>query len=77
MTATKSPDFSDLHAAMQRWVDADLLAGVSVGVLSGRDRVHTHAVGWADKECGIALRADHLFRVFSNTKLVTNYAVLL
>ena len=76
MTTTKSPDFSALHAAMQRWVDADILAGVSVGVLIGRDCVHTHKVGWADKERGTALRDDHLFRVFSNTKLVTSCAVL-
>jgi len=76
MTTTKSPDFSALHAAMQRWVDADILSGVSVGVLIGRDRVHTHCVGWADKERGIALRDDHLFRVYSNTKLVTSCAVL-
>jgi len=72
-----TPDFSALHAAMQRWVDADLLAGVSVGVLIGRDRVHTHSVGWADMERGIALRDDHLFRVYSNTKLVTSCALLM
>lgn len=71
-----SPDFSALHAAMQRWVDADLLAGVSVAVLMGRDRLHTHCVGFADRERGIALREDHLFRVYSNSKLVTSCAVL-
>jgi len=70
-------DFAALHAAMQRWVDADLLPGVSIAVLCDRDRVHTHCAGFADKERGIALREDHLFRVFSNTKLVTSCAVLL
>jgi len=71
------PDFSALHAAMQRWVDADLLPGVSVAVLTGDGRVHTHCTGMADRERGLALREDHLFRVFSNTKLVTSCAVLL
>ena len=70
------PDFSALHAAMKRWVDAGLLPGVSVAVLIGRDRVHTHCVGFADRERAIALDADHLFRVYSNSKLVTSCAVL-
>jgi len=74
--SASSPDFSALHAAMQRWVDADLLAGVSVAVLNGRDRLHTHCVGLADRERGIALRDDHLFRVYSNSKLVTSCAVM-
>ena len=33
--------------------------------------------GWADKEAQTPLRADHIFRVFSNTKLVTSCAALL
>jgi len=71
-----NPDFGALHAAMQRWVDADLLPGVSVAVLHGRDGLHTHCAGFADRERGIALRDDHLFRVFSNSKLVTSCAVM-
>lgn len=70
-------DFSATHAALQRYVDDDLLAGVSCAVLHGRDLVDVHCAGWADKERGVALRADHLFRVFSNTKLITSCAVLL
>ncbi|MBA1993861.1 beta-lactamase family protein, partial [Escherichia coli] len=34
-------------------------------------------VGWADKEAQIPLRTDHIFRVFSNTKLITSCAALL
>jgi CubicO group peptidase (beta-lactamase class C family) len=71
-----SPDFSGLHAAMQRWVDGEFLPGVSIAVLMGGDRVHTHCTGWADRERGIALREDHLFRIFSSTKLITSCAVL-
>jgi CubicO group peptidase (beta-lactamase class C family) len=70
-------DFSALHAAMQRWVDADFLAGVSVGLVTTNGAEHLHCTGWADREGGIALRADHLFRIYSNTKLVTSCAVLL
>jgi CubicO group peptidase (beta-lactamase class C family) len=70
-------DFSPVHQAMQRYVDANLLPGVSSAVLVGRDLVDVHCVGKADIERDIALRTDHLFRVFSNTKLVTSCAVLL
>jgi CubicO group peptidase (beta-lactamase class C family) len=62
---------------MRRYVDADILAGVSSAVLLGRDLVDVNCVGWADREKGIALREDHLFRVFSNTKLITSCAALL
>ena len=70
-------DFSAIRPAMQRYVDKQILAGVSSAVLVGRDLVHLDCVGWADKENDIALRQDHLFRVFSNTKLITSIAVLL
>ena len=78
MTVTASPhDFSAVHAALKRYVDHDLLPGVSSAVLVGRDLVDLHCEGVADKENATALRTDHLFRVFSNTKLVTSCAALL
>lgn len=70
-------DFSGLHAVMQRYVDQDLLAGVSSAVLVGQDLVDLHCAGHADREAGTALTEDHLFRVFSNTKLVTSCMILL
>ena len=70
-------DFSAVHAAMRRYVDADILPGISCAVLIGRDLVDLHCVGWADRENKVALRTDHLFRAFSNTKLVTSCSALL
>ena len=70
-------DFKPAQAAMQRYVDNDLLSGISWAVLSGRDLVDVNCVGWADKEAQTPLRADHIFRVFSNTKLITSCAALL
>ena len=70
-------DFTAIRAAMQRYVDADVLPGVSWTVLSGRETVETGCVGWADREAKVELRADHLFRVYSNTKLVTSCAMLM
>ena len=73
----KGYDFAEAHAAMQRYVDGNILSGVSSAVLVGRDLVDLSCVGWADKEAQTPLRADHIFRVFSNTKLVTSCAALL
>jgi CubicO group peptidase (beta-lactamase class C family) len=70
-------DFDAAHAALRRYVDGNILAGVSSAVLVGRDLVDLHCVGWADKEAQTPLRVDHVFRVFSNTKLVTSCAALL
>ncbi|AUC99761.1 penicillin-binding protein [Bradyrhizobium sp. SK17] len=62
---------------MQRYIDNNLLSGISSAVMVGRDLVDVSCVGWADKEAQIPLRTDHIFRVFSNTKLITSCAALL
>ncbi|MBI5260073.1 MAG: beta-lactamase family protein [Burkholderiales bacterium] len=61
---------------MQRHVDGQVLAGVSSAVLVGRELVDEFHCGWADREARVPLRHDHLFRVFSNTKLITSCVVL-
>ena len=70
-------DFSAVRAAMQRYVDREVLPGVSYAVLESREVIGSGCVGWADRERRIELRDDHVFRVFSNTKLVTSCAALL
>ncbi|MFK4583719.1 serine hydrolase domain-containing protein [Bradyrhizobium ottawaense] len=70
-------EFRAAHAAMQRYVDQNLLAGFSSAVLISRELADVTCIGWADKEAGIPLRIDHIFRVFSNTKLITSCAALL
>jgi CubicO group peptidase (beta-lactamase class C family) len=78
MTVTaRGYDFGAAHAAMRRYVDGNLLSGVSSAVLVGRELVDVNCVGWADKEAQTPLRVDHIFRIFSNTKLVTSCAALL
>ena len=74
---TTGHDFRPAHAAMRRYVDGDLLPGFSSAVLVGRDLVDVSCIGWADKEARIPLRVDHIFRIFSNTKLITSCAALL
>ena len=70
-------DFAPLHAALRARVDGDFLPGVSTALLRGREVVDRFTYGFADREARIALREDHIHRIFSNTKLVTSCAVLL
>ncbi|MFT3802122.1 MAG: serine hydrolase domain-containing protein [Burkholderiaceae bacterium] len=73
---SQSP-FQPLHAAMQSQVDRGFLPGVSTVLLRGREVVDRFVCGRADIEADVPLREDHLFRIFSNTKLLTSCAVLL
>ncbi len=70
-------DFSELRKAMSSYVEKDILPGISYAVLQGRDVIETQCLGWANREAQVALREDHIFRIFSNTKLLTSCGVLL
>jgi CubicO group peptidase (beta-lactamase class C family) len=70
-------DFGAVRAAMQSWVDRQIVPGLSQATLFAGELVDVSCVGWADIENAEPLREDHLFRVFSNTKLVTSCAVLM
>ncbi|HOV18825.1 serine hydrolase domain-containing protein [Ottowia sp.] len=72
-----SSPFQALHAALQSQVDRQFLPGASSVLLRGREVVDRFACGQADVEAGVPLREEHIFRVFSNTKLLTSCAVLL
>ena len=70
-------DFSGVRAAMQSYVDRDLIPGASWALLRGTELIDVQCVGWADREQRIPLRTDHLFRAYSNSKLATSCAILL
>ncbi len=72
-----SPDFDALHVAMRAQVDQQFLPCVSTVLMRGRQVLDTFCYGYADKEAGISLREDHIFRMFSSTKLVTSCAALM
>ena len=69
--------FDALHASLRAEVDQQFLPGVATALLRGREVVDRFVYGAANREAGIALREDHLFRMFSSTKLVTACAVML
>jgi CubicO group peptidase (beta-lactamase class C family) len=69
-------DFPAADAALQAAIDGEQLAGVSYAVFRRDEVLARKCLGWADLEAGAPLREDHLFRAFSNTKLVTSCAAL-
>lgn len=75
--ARAAADFSPLRAAMQRYVDTDILSGVSWSLLRGREEIDRQFVGYADRDAKTPLREDHIFRAFSNSKLFTTCAIML
>ena len=56
----KGYDFKPAQAAMQRYVDNNLLSGISWAVMVGRELADVNCVGWADKESQVPLRTDHI-----------------
>jgi len=73
----RTRDFSAARTAMQRYVDREIIPGVSWAVLRGRDVVDQQCVGFADREAKTALKPDHIFRAYSNTKIVVTCAIML
>lgn len=58
-------------------MEQNLLPGVSSLVLKDGEIIDSFCIGMADIEFGQKLRADHIHRAFSNTKLVTTTLTLL
>jgi CubicO group peptidase (beta-lactamase class C family) len=69
-------DFPAADAALQAAIDGEQLAGASYTVFRRDEVLARNFLGWADREARVPVREDHLFRAFSNTKLVTSCAAL-
>ncbi|RQS64129.1 class A beta-lactamase-related serine hydrolase [Burkholderia sp. Bp8963] len=69
--------FSRVDDVLRRFIAAEVLPCAAAAVVVGDDIVHQACIGWADRERRVALSDAHVFRIFSNTKLVTSCAALL
>ncbi|HMO54855.1 MAG TPA: serine hydrolase domain-containing protein [Tepidiformaceae bacterium] len=77
MTATQTrADFSAMHERMQWYVDEEILSSCETVVLSGTEVVDHRRFGYMDIEAKQALREDAIYRMFSNTKIVTCVAAM-
>ena len=55
--------FSKIDEAMQRYVDDEILPGISYQILKGSEIVHTGQVGYADIESKTPLQDDAIYRI--------------
>ena len=72
----RRPDFSEMHASLQKWVDGDYLAGASALVMRGTDIVDEVYCGHRDRERKLPMTPDTICRIYSNTKPITSVAAM-
>ena len=65
-----------IDRALQRYVDADKVAGIVALVMQDGKVVYEKAFGWADKEAGRRMTTNTIFRIASQTKALTSTAIM-
>ncbi len=65
-----------IDKGLQRYVDADRVAGVVALAMQDGQVVYEKAFGWADKEAGRRMTTDAIFRIASQTKALTSAAIM-
>lgn len=63
--------------AMQGFVDRGEVAGIATVVARRGEVVHRSVHGWRDREAGVAMTDDTIFRIYSMTKPVVSTALML
>jgi len=75
--ARLSPErLARIDTMLQQYVDENRIGGAVGFVLQDGHVVYERAVGWADKEAGVRMAPDTIFRIASQTKAVTSVAIL-
>ena len=70
-------DFSAMHQRMQWFIDQDITSCCMSLVLNGLDIVDYKTFGYMDLESRTPLRDDAIYRMYSNTKIVTSVAAMM
>lgn len=65
-----------MDALMDQYIREERIGGIVVLVLRDGKPVYERAAGWRDKEAGVKMTTDTLFRIASQTKALTSAAVL-
>ena len=66
-----------LNAAMQRYIDANQLAGTVTLIARHGKVVHLEAQGWRHKEANEAMTADTIFTIMSMTKPIVSVGLMM
>ena len=70
-------DFSPIHERMQFYVDENILSCCNTLVMRGLDVLDFRTYGYMDLDSKRPLTGDAIFRIYSNTKLVTSVAAMM
>jgi CubicO group peptidase (beta-lactamase class C family) len=65
-----------VDALLNDYVDDERIGGIVALVLRDGKPVYEHATGWRDKEAGLKMTPDTLFRIASQSKALTSVAIL-
>lgn len=65
-----------IRPAMQAYIDRGVYAGIATLIARRGKVVHTGEFGWRDKEAGVAMTADTIFRLYSMTKPIVCVALM-
>ena len=76
-TALTPPNFEAVDARMQWYVDLGILSCVATTVLDGTDVIHEALHGYMDVDTHGPLTDDAIFRIYSNTKIITSIALMM
>ncbi len=70
-------DFTPLHERMRWYVDQNILSCCNTLIMHGQTVVDFATFGYMDLERREPLRPDAIFRMYSNTKIVTSVAAMM
>ncbi len=75
-TEISTERLASIDKLLQQYVDENLIAGAVALILQNGKPVYQHAAGWSDKEAGVRMAQDTIFRIASQTKALTSAAIL-
>jgi CubicO group peptidase (beta-lactamase class C family) len=70
-------DFTPMHERMDAYVEQNILSCCATLVMQGPEIIDYKTFGYMDLESKEPLRADAIYRMYSNTKLVTSVALMM
>jgi CubicO group peptidase (beta-lactamase class C family) len=66
-----------LDATMKKYIADEKLGGAVITIKQGGGEVFSEAYGWRDREAGVAMQKDTIFRIASQTKALTSVAIMM
>ena len=66
-----------LDAVMKQYITDGKLGGAVVMIQQDGREVFSEAYGWRDREAGVAMQEDTIFRIASQTKALTSVSIMM